>query len=231
MNWISMVWLSGLIAPALAKDDLDSVKVDPVHHKVVLENDQVRVVRWVVPTGDKTLNHSHPNSLNINLTDYNGRVALPGSQPFEVHDEVGTLSWRQAGIHVVENIGSQPMVGLIVEPKKPASARPVGSSDPVVADPKHHRVEFENEQIRVIREHYRPGEHIVMHGHPDNVQILLTDMKAELTSRGGKATTIAGKAGEVSWRPATQHSGRILEEGLDQIVIEMKGTQTAGMSV
>lgn len=100
-------------------DDLDSVKVDPAHHKVVFENDQVRVVRWVIRAGDKSLNHSHPNNVNINLTEYNGRVTTPDRKPFEVHDKAGSVSWRQAGIHLVENIGSQPMEGIIVEPKKP----------------------------------------------------------------------------------------------------------------
>lgn len=102
------------------RDSLDSVQVDPAHHSVVFENDQVRVVRWILPVGDKTLNHSHPSSLNINLTDYNGRVTKPDMNPYDVHDKAGSVSWRPAGVHVVENIGSQPMEGIIVEPKKPA---------------------------------------------------------------------------------------------------------------
>lgn len=104
-------------------EELDSVKVDPAHHKVVFENDHVRVVRWVVAVSDKTLKHSHPDNLNINLTDYNGRVTTPERQDYEMHAQAGSVSWRQAGIHVVENIGSQPMEGIIVEPKEPASAR------------------------------------------------------------------------------------------------------------
>ena len=101
--------------------EIDSVTVDPAHHKVVFENGQIRVVRWVVPAGDKTLNHSHPRSLNIDLTDYNGRVTTPEGKTFEVHDKAGSVSWRQPLIHVVENIGSQSMEGLIVELKKKAA--------------------------------------------------------------------------------------------------------------
>ncbi len=110
------------------RDDLDCVKVDPAHHKVVFENDEVRVVRWVLPVGDKTLNHFHPNNLNISLTDYNGRVTTPDGKTSEVHAKAGSLTWRQALIHVVENIGNQLMEGIIVEPKKPASARPAGGN-------------------------------------------------------------------------------------------------------
>lgn len=49
------------------------------------------------------------------MTDYNGRVTTPDRKPFEVHDKAGSVSWRQAGIHLVENIGSQPMEGIIVD--------------------------------------------------------------------------------------------------------------------
>ncbi len=198
---------------------------------MVFENDQVRVVRWVIPAGDKTLNHSHPKNLNINLADYDGRATTPDGKTFDVHAKAGSASWRQAGIHVVENIGNQPMEGIIVEPKKPASARPTGSADPVIVDPNHQKVEFENEQIRVIREQYQAGEKIVMHGHPDNVQVLLTDMKIDLTAPDGKTATFTGKAGEVRWRPAAQHSGQVLDKPFEQIVVEMKGasgTRTDG---
>ena len=109
-----------LSAPALAQD-IDAIEVDPAHHQVLFENEQVRVVHWIVPVGDKTLNHSHPDSVNINLTDYNGKVTTPDGT-FEVHAKAGTASWRPALIHVVENVGRQPMEGIIVEPK----TRPAG---------------------------------------------------------------------------------------------------------
>lgn len=227
----SLVWLSAMGVPAFAQDDIDSVKVDPKHHQVVLENEQVRVVRWVVPAGDKTLNHSHPNSVNINLTDYNGRVNTPDGKTADVHDKAGSLKWRLAGTHAVENIGSQRMEGLIVEPKKPSSVRPEGSADPATADPQHQKVEFENELIRVIRESYAPRESFVMHGHPDNVQVLLTGVSAEITDPDGETATMTGKAGEVRWRPVTQHSGRILDKPVEQIVVEMKGTPRPGKSL
>lgn len=228
MRRIGVVWLTALLSmlaisvPVLAQHDLDCVSVDPAHHKVVFENDQVRVVRWIIPAGEKTLKHSHPNNLNIDLTDYNGRVTTPDAKTSDVRAKAGSVSWRQAGIHVVENIGDQAMEGIIVEPKNPASARPAGSSDPVVVDPIHQEVKFENAQIRVILEHYQAGAKIPLHGHPDNVQVLLTDMNVELTSPDGKATRAMGKAGEVRWRVATEHAGEAVES-FEQLIVEMKG--------
>ncbi len=227
-----LTWLTALLfvpvlgLSAIAQGALDSIKVDPTHHQVVFENDQVRVVRWVIPVGDKTLNHSHPNNLSIALTDYDGRATTPDGRTNEVHLKAGSVTWREAGIHFVENIGKEPMVGIIVEPKKPASARPAGSPDPVAVDPQHEKVEFENAEIRVIRE--RQSGSFPMHGHPDNVQVLLTDLNATLTTADGTTQTVTGKAGETRWRSATQHAGRIVgHQPLEQIVVEMKGTPSA----
>lgn len=212
-----------LLTPTLVEHDLDSVKVDPAHHQVVFENDQVRVVRWIVRAGDKTLNHSHPNNLNICLTDYSGKVAVPGAKVSEVRARAGSVTWRQAGSHAVENLANQPMEGILVEPKEPASKRPAGTPDPVAVDSEHHKIEFENEQIRVLRERRDPGN-VPMHGHPDRVQVFLTDLNAILTAGDGKPQTLIGKAGEVRWRPATQHAGVVLgEKPVEQIVVEMKG--------
>ena len=48
----SLLTLALVCAPCVAQQDLDSTKVDPTHHKVEFENDQVRVVRWQIPAGE-----------------------------------------------------------------------------------------------------------------------------------------------------------------------------------
>ena len=118
------------------------------------------------------------------------------------------------------------MEGLIVEPKTPASARPAGSSDPVVLDPNREKVEFENEQIRVVRGRREPGSSFPMHGHPDCVQIFLTDVNGTVTTFDGETHSVTGKAGEVNWRSATQHSDKVGgDRPVEQILIEMKGAR------
>ncbi len=114
---LSVLMLCCLGTPAVAQEDLDAVKVDPAHHKVVFENAKIRVVRWVVSVGDKTAKHSHPANLNILLTDYDATVTTPDGQTTEVHFKAGETMWREAGIHEVENISQHPMEGIIVEPK------------------------------------------------------------------------------------------------------------------
>ena len=209
---------------ALAQQDLDSVTADAAHHKVEFENSQVRVVRWIIPPGEKTAKHSHPANVNILLTDGELRLTTPDGKSAEVHAKAGAAAWRGPTVHVAENIGNKPVEGILVEPKHPDSALPAGSKDEVAVNPANSKVEFENDLVRVVRYHYAPGEKVAMHGHPDNVQVLLTDHKADVTTPDGKTVPGSGKAGMVRWRPALVHS--LVNTGdkpFEGILVEMKG--------
>jgi beta-alanine degradation protein BauB len=209
--------------PAAAQD-LDSVKADAAHHKVEFENDQVRVVRYMIPPGDKTANHSHPNNVNIFLADANAKVITPDGKTAELHGKAGAVAWRGPITHVVENTGDKPIEGVLIEPKKPSSALPAGAQDVAAADPKHTKVEFENDQVRVIRYHYDPGDKSPMHGHPDNVQVMLTDSQSNVTTADGRTAPSSGKAGEAHWRQAVQHSVQNTgNKAFEGILVEMKG--------
>jgi quercetin dioxygenase-like cupin family protein len=65
-------------------------------------------------------------------------------------------------------------------------SRPQPGKDPVKVDPKHYKVEFEDEKVRVLRIKYGPHEKSVMHGHPASVSVFLTDAKARFTYPDGK---------------------------------------------
>ncbi|MGA8149381.1 MAG: hypothetical protein WB952_00270, partial [Terriglobales bacterium] len=55
------------------------------------------------------------------------------------------------------------------------------ADDPVKVDPKHYKVEFENDRVRVVRIKYKPGEKSVMHSHPESVAVFLTDAHSKFT--------------------------------------------------
>src|SRR4030095_17078580 len=81
----------------------------------------------------------------------------------------------------------------------PTGAR---AQDPVKLAPKHYKVEFENDQVRVLRIHYGVGEKSVMHDHPDSVAVFLVDQTAKFTRPDGKSEEGAGKAGQTMWEKA-----------------------------
>ena len=80
-----------------------------------------------------------------------------------------------------------------------------GAADPVKVDPKHYKVEFENESVRVLRISYGPGEKSVMHDHPKSVAVYLTDGMTRMTTPDGKSQDLPVKAGGTAWTPAGSH--------------------------
>jgi len=97
------------------------------------------------------------------------------------------------------------------------------AQDATKADPKHYKVEFENEKVRVLRITYGPGEKSVMHQHPGGVAVFLTDGQIKFHLPGGKSMVNTVKAGKFTWAPATKHLPENLgKKPFQVILIEMK---------
>ena len=96
--------------------------------------------------------------------------------------------------------------------------------DAVKVDPKHYTVEFENDQMRVLRIKYGPHEKSVMHSHPAGVVIMLTDMNTKFTLADGKTEERQGKAGSVLQAEAGGHLPENLsDQPFEAILVELKG--------
>ena len=107
---------------------------------------------------------------------------------------------------------------LLVAPVVPAMAQ-----DPVKVDSKHYKVEFENDQVRVVRVTYGPHEKSVMHEHPANVAVFLTDGKAKFTLPDGKTLEVPIKAGAVQWDGGSKHlPENIGDKAFELVVVELK---------
>lgn len=138
--------------------------------------------------------------------------------------KLGDAFWRPALTHVTKNVGATPIEGILVEPKNPHSARPAGSADPTTVPSARAKVLFENDRVRVLRYRFNPGEMDEMHGHPDNLQISLTEATAMITTSDGKTTQYQTKAGQINWRPAGAHSVQNTgAKPFDGVLVEMKG--------
>ena len=74
------------------------------------------------------------------------------------------------------------------------------AQDATVVDSTHYKVEFENDDVRVIRITYGPGEKSVMHEHPANVGVFLTDGSGQFTLPDGTTDDFDVKAGEAAAR-------------------------------
>jgi quercetin dioxygenase-like cupin family protein len=102
------------------------------------------------------------------------------------------------------------------------------AQDPVKVDPKHYKVEFENNEVRILRINYGPGEKSVMHVHPEGVAVFLTDQNATFTTPDGKSTEMNAKAGEVKSLPAGPHLPQnVGEKPMELILVELKAKPAA----
>jgi quercetin dioxygenase-like cupin family protein len=77
--------------------------------------------------------------------------------------------------------------------------------DAIQADPKHYTVEAEDDRVRVLRVRYGAGERSVMHSHPANAVIFVTDAHVRFNDQSGGPQEAHGKAGDVMLAPATTH--------------------------
>ena len=110
------------------------------------------------------------------------------------------------------------IASIFVLAEKPAMAQ-----DPVKADPNHYKVEFENDQVRVLRITYGPHEKSVMHDHPAGQVIYVTDAHVKFGLPGGKLEEQQGKAGQTAWSPGGKHLPENLsDKRLEGILVELK---------
>jgi quercetin dioxygenase-like cupin family protein len=93
--------------------------------------------------------------------------------------------------------------------------------DFLAAAPKQTKVLFENDKVRVIEAHFKKGDKVPMHSHPDIVVYVIKGGKTRFTDESGKTTETESKDGSSIYRAATTHSHEHLTGG-HVIVVEMK---------
>src|SRR5216684_986259 len=112
-----MVELKKPAAAGAAKITLDPVKVDRKHYKMVLENDQVRVLRATYGPHEKSVMHEHPASVAVFMKDGHVKFNLPDGTSQEVLSKAHDATWADAGKHLPENLGDKPLEVIVIELK------------------------------------------------------------------------------------------------------------------
>jgi quercetin dioxygenase-like cupin family protein len=101
-----------------AKTALDPVKLDAKHYKVVIDNDEVRVLRSKYAPHEKSVMHEHPASVAVFLSDSHVKFTLPDGTSQDINTKAHDATWAEAGKHLPENAGDKPMEVIVVELKK-----------------------------------------------------------------------------------------------------------------
>jgi quercetin dioxygenase-like cupin family protein len=103
------------------------------------------------------------------------------------------------------------------------SARAV-PQDPVVLAPEMYKVVLENDRVRVIDYHLKPGQREPMHSHPRGAVVyFFTGAKMRTTLPDGKTNEGSSREGEVVWRdPVTHRAENIGDTEVHTLVVEPK---------
>lgn len=188
----AFVFLGALVAQQLAVP----VEDEP-HHRVLLKNEYVEVIRATLPPGESTLFHTHSHdSAGFDLvtsTTTEQLLGKPEGPPSTSHaGEVYAESRADGPVtHRIHNVGSGPMdvfdVELLQRPSRPS---------PPAAAP----VAAENASARVYSWLLAPGASSAMHTHERPYLIVaVTPLHLKMTAPDGKSFADEVKPGDFHW--------------------------------
>jgi hypothetical protein len=98
------------------------------------------------------------------------------------------------------------------------------SNDPTVTNPDLYHVVMENERVRVLEYHDRPGDRTTPHSHPDSVMITLSAFRRRLID-GDRTAEVDLTPGLVRWLGTQSHAGENIGDTETHVIfVELKGS-------
>jgi quercetin dioxygenase-like cupin family protein len=194
-------------------------------HRVVLQNEHVRVFEVWLPRGEITLWHVHRHD-GVSV-----RLAAATIEDHPKDGQIKTLRLRRGAVaygatptaltHRVRNVGESTFHNLYIE-LLPGHDGDGGRS---AAAALGRQVELDNDRVRALRRILAPGESTAMHTHASSaIAVLVTAGRLEVSDPKGAARTVEVKAGAAQWIDSgTTHMLRNVGDSPVEIVdIELK---------
>lgn len=197
----------------------------------ILENEKVRILNALDRPHQKTALHKHDsNRVMIYLTSGDLDVTTEDGRTDHQHWKAGDVAWSPSGpMHVSENAGTGDLRIIEIEIKQPAPATaPVRNPklDPLVIDPAHTKLVFENPQVRVFRSSLAAGAREKWHEHvgAGRVAVLLSPLAARIEPASGQASPMSGGPGDAFWSGGNvkHRASNIGHTSAEIVVVEVK---------
>ena len=205
-----------------------AIAQNAAQNNVVLENEHVRVLKVTSQPHRKTRLHEHKmNRVMIYLQPGRQVTAFQGGTNKNLEWKAGEALWSPAaGMHTAETVSESPVTIVEIELKNKGTSAKAGAIplDPVRIDPKRYRVEFENDQVRVVRVSLGGKQSIPMHEHAlYRVTTNLTPQNFKVTGADDSVAAVQRGAGEVAWGTPSKHMEENLSaEPFEAIMVELK---------
>jgi quercetin dioxygenase-like cupin family protein len=111
------ILISLLSAICVAASAQDPMTTSPQYYKVLLENDQVRVLEYRLKPGETEPMHSHPAGVVYVLSGATLKFSYPDGRTEEKAAATGEAIWRDPVTHAVENIGKTEARAIAIDLK------------------------------------------------------------------------------------------------------------------
>lgn len=96
---------------------IDPVQVSSDNYKMLMENDQVRVLEMTLKAGETDVTHSHPSETVYFLKGGKVKIHMPDGGAMEAEIQDGHVMWHEGWTHQVQNLGTSDIRAIIVESK------------------------------------------------------------------------------------------------------------------
>jgi beta-alanine degradation protein BauB len=114
----AIILIALLSAIGMTASAQDPVKTSPQYYKVLLENDQVRVLEYRLKPDAKEPMHSHPAGVVYVLSGATLKFSYPDGRTEETTAARGETIWREPVKHAVENLGKTEAPAIAIDLKK-----------------------------------------------------------------------------------------------------------------
>jgi len=181
-------------------DATDAVMAAPDHHRVILENDRVRVLEATVPLRSKEPAHTH----------FWPSVFFEQTSPREEPWKAVNLRWSEGGPNKGYDSSDRDRHNLLIELKdadcQPGPAAGLPATDAVNVHDPNMTVALENAYVRVLSVKIPPGEREPWHTHTWPAVVVYFGLPASVryTADGQKIARAELKTLQVSFDPNGQ---------------------------
>jgi hypothetical protein len=122
IGWLPLLAVAtlGIITSlsATQSDSLDPLVACPDTHRLLFENALLRVIEAKVPPGKSEARHRHPHGITVYLADYEVETrTFPENTVSRSPRKFGAVTWSEAVVHEVKNVGKTSSHAIRVELK------------------------------------------------------------------------------------------------------------------
>jgi beta-alanine degradation protein BauB len=211
-------------ASAQSAAGIDPIAVSPDKYKVVLDNEQVRIVEYSLKPGEKDNTHTHPAKVSYVLSGGTLRIFPEGGTAFSSEEKTGDVAWMNSvPRHFVENTGTTPVRIVLFEIKQVQFPRVSSTKDPALVNPTSIKVKLENDSVRVMEADLPPGFQEKLHAHTPYVMYILNGGKVRIHLEDGRSRESEFKPGDVFFsNPVTHWAENIGTSSIKVLIVEIR---------